>query len=164
MIKTPCFLLDMLLQTNQCHQEHWQGGYQIFYIRQVFTPKHLNLILSVQHRHQMHSVVVFPLTKLPSVKTFGKFYYKPVLDKNFENFLLNLWLYAHLYILYAENRCLYDICCFIYIPVCASKPHMNIYQGGGGVEPTNGEIIPKIELAKWRLIEIIFPWEVLPPW
>ena len=26
----------------------------------------------------------------------------------------------------------------------------------GGPEPTNGEIIPKIKLAKWRLIGIIF--------
>ena len=33
-----------------------------------------------------------------------------------------------------------------------------------GVEPNNGKIVPKIELAKWRLIGISFPWEVLPPW
>ena len=34
----------------------------------------------------------------------------------------------------------------------------------GGLEPANGEIIPKIKLEKWRLIGIIFPWEVSPPW
>ena len=34
----------------------------------------------------------------------------------------------------------------------------------GEAEPTNGEIIPKIKLEKWRLIEITFPWEVPPPW
>ena len=44
--------------------EHWEGGYQIFYTKQVFIPKHLKLILSVPHRHQMRSVVVFPLQKL----------------------------------------------------------------------------------------------------
>ena len=33
--------------------------------KQVFIPKHLNLILSVQHQHQMHSVVVCPFPILP---------------------------------------------------------------------------------------------------
>ena len=36
MMKTPYFLLAMLPHTNQCHQEHWQSGYQIFYTKQVF--------------------------------------------------------------------------------------------------------------------------------
>ena len=30
------FLLAMLPHTNQCHEEHWQSGYQIFYTRQVY--------------------------------------------------------------------------------------------------------------------------------
>ena len=57
------FLLAMFPHTNQCHQEHWQGGYQIYYTRQVFIPKRLKLILSIQHRHQMRSVVVCSLPK-----------------------------------------------------------------------------------------------------
>ena len=58
------FLLAMHPHTNQCHQEHWQGGYQIFYTRQVFIPKHLKLVHSIQHRHQVRSMVAFPLPKL----------------------------------------------------------------------------------------------------
>ena len=46
------FSLAMLPHTSQCHQEHWQGGYQI------------KLIHSIQHRHQMRSMVAFPLPKL----------------------------------------------------------------------------------------------------
>ena len=49
------FFLVSLPHANQYHQEHWQGGCQIFYTRQVLIPKHLKLILSVQHRHQMRS-------------------------------------------------------------------------------------------------------------
>ena len=63
-----------------------------------------------------------------NVETFEKFYNKPVIDNNFRNFLLDLQLYACLYILYAEDRRLYDICCFIYIPIWALKSHMNTYQ------------------------------------
>ena len=35
---------------------------------------------------------------------------------------------------------------------------------GRGLELTNREIISKIKLVKWRLIEIILPWEIPPPW
>ena len=34
----------------------------------------------------------------------------------------------------------------------------------GGPEPTNGEIIQNIKLAKLRFIGIIFPWETQPSW
>ena len=43
------FISYALPHTNQCHQEHCQDEYQIFYKRQVFIPKHLKLILSIQH-------------------------------------------------------------------------------------------------------------------
>ena len=78
----------------------------------------------------------FPLTEVAkaagwtNVKTFGKCYNKPVTDNNLGNFLLTNSLYAYRYVWwYAEKRCLYDTCCFIYIPIWALKSHMNTYQG-----------------------------------
>ena len=64
-----------------------------------------------------------------NVKTFGEFYNKPLIDYNFGSLLLTNSLYAYRYVWYAENRCLYDICCFIYIPIWALKFDMNTYQG-----------------------------------
>ena len=85
----------MLPHTNQGHQEHWQGGYQIFYTKQVFIPKHLNLTLRSASTSNAFSGGLY-LTEIAkvagwaNVETFGKFYNKPVIDNNFENFLLNL--------------------------------------------------------------------------
>ena len=62
-MQVPCFLLVVLPHPNQCHQEHWQGGRQIFKARQEFIPKHLKRILFIENRHQMRSVVVFSLKK-----------------------------------------------------------------------------------------------------
>ena len=50
----------MFPHTNQCYQEHWQGGHQMFYARQVFIAKHLKLILSTQHHHQIRLWCSFP--------------------------------------------------------------------------------------------------------
>ena len=108
-----------------------------------------------------------PLTKISkaagwkNVKTFGKFYNKPVIDNNFGNFLLNLYLY----ILYAENKCfMIYVILYIYHFWLWSLVWILIRGRGRGLELTNREIISKIKLVKWRLIEIILPWEIPPPW
>ena len=63
-----------------------------------------------------------------NVKTFGEFYNKPLIENNLGNLLLTKSLYAYRYVWYAGNRCLYDVCCFIYIPIWALKFDMNTYQ------------------------------------
>ena len=63
------------------------------------------------------------------------------------------------------------VCVYVYVCVCVYKyVYTNLgfedsheYLSGGS-ELTNGEVVQKIKLAKWRLIGIIFHWEVDSSW
>ena len=109
----------MLPHTNQCHQEHRQGGYQIFNTKAGIHTKTFKA-------HSLHGgstsnafsggfslIEIVKAAGWTNVKTFGEFYNKPLIDNNLGNLLLTNSLYAYRYVWYAENRCLYDICCFI---------------------------------------------------
>ena len=86
------FLLAMLFHTNQCQQEHRQGGYQIFSARQILIPR----IFKTHHLHSASTSNAFSgglfLTEIAkaarwtNVEKFGKHYNKPVIENNFDNF------------------------------------------------------------------------------
>ena len=96
-----------------------------------------------------------------NVKTFGEFYNKPLIENNLGNLLLTKSLYAYRYVWYAGNRCLCDVCCFIYIYQFELWNLIWILIRRTGTDQQRNNT--KITLAKWRLIGIIFLWEVPPP-
>ena len=81
-------------------------------LHKTFISNHLRIILSVQHWHQMLSVVIYAITKIAkaagwtNIKTLGKFYKKPVIDNNFDNFLLtNPYNFMHIFRYCVHRHC-----------------------------------------------------------
>ena len=81
----------MLFDTNQCQQEHRQGGYQILSARQILIPR----IFKTHHLRSASTSNAFSgglfFTKIAkaagwtNVEKFGK-HNKPVIDNNFDYF------------------------------------------------------------------------------
>ena len=81
-----------------------------------------------------------------NVKTFGKFYNKPVIDNNFRNFLLtNNFIYIFRYCMLRIGACMIYFILYTYTNLGFKISFQYL---SSGPELINGEITPKIKLAK----------------
>ena len=78
----------MLFHTNQCQQEHRQGGNQIFSARQILIPRIFKThhLCSDAFSGGIFLTEIAKATGWTNVEKFRKHYNKPVIDNNFDNF------------------------------------------------------------------------------